>query len=237
MNNEELLYLYFSDGLTASQEEVFNNLLENDAEFKAQFEFENNLKRVITDKESESFKAKLKGFEAEHRQQTSKPKFNWRIAASIIFFLGAGYFGYQSFFGVDYNELYQSNYTTYPNTVYSITRSDTTNSMERQAFVAYEAEDYETAIANFDKIENKISDYNFYKAQAYLQLNDLDKAEGLLINLFNGKSQFKAEANWYLALIQLKKGNKIEAKQYLKTLILDYKYKKAEAKALLNTLS
>ncbi|WP_452221874.1 tetratricopeptide repeat protein [Lacinutrix salivirga] len=238
MNTEELLSLYFSNGLTPSQEDLFNDLLEKDAEFKSQFEFEKNLKRVIKDKESEAFKAKLQSFEAEHKT-VNKPGFNWRIAASIIFFLGAGYFGYQSFFGVDYNELYETNYATYPNTLYPITRSDTINSIERQAFVAYEAEDYETALINFEKIEaeNKTADHNFYKAQTYLQLNDLDKAEKLLNNLMNSKSQFKAEATWYLALIELKKGNKTEAKSYLKTLIIDYNYKKKEAKALLNALS
>ena len=100
MTNEDLLYRFFSNSLTETEEKQFNELLETDADFKAQFEFENNLKRAIKHKENSELKAKLKNFEKEIQgNEIQKPSssFNWRIAASIVILLGASWFGYQSF--------------------------------------------------------------------------------------------------------------------------------------------
>ena len=239
MNKDELLYLYFSNSLTPSQEDLFNNLLESDAEFKAQFEFENNLKQVIKAEETDALKAKLKSFEntISNTTETSNPWFNWRIAASIVLFLGAGWFGYDALFGVNYDKLYHTNYKNYPNTVYTITRGDDNNSLEREAFVAYETEDYKLALEKFNAITTQQPYFNFYKAQSYLGLNNLDEAKTLFEKEILSESKFKAEAHWYLALINLKQENKAEAVKYLKALITKYNFKKDEAKALLNDLN
>jgi len=240
MDKEQLLYLYFSNTLTPEQEQTFNNLLKTDSEFKAQFEFENNIKQVIKAEQSEILKSKLQGFEKKIKteQNNAKSWFNWRIAASIVFFLAAGWFGYDAFFGVNYEDLYASNYKNYPNTVYTITRGEDTSSLEREAFVAYETEDYNLAIQKFNKIENKQPYFNFYKANSYLGLGELDKAKDLFkIETEADEAEFKAEAKWYLALINLKQHNKTEATKYLETLIANYNYKKEEAKTLLESLN
>ncbi|WP_397363545.1 tetratricopeptide repeat protein [Olleya sp. R77988] len=238
MNKDQLLYLYFSNSLTPSQEELFNELLENDAEFKAQFEFESNLKQVIRAEKSDDLKTKLKSFETtiSSKNKASKPWFNWRMAASIVLFLGAGWFGYESLFGLNYDNLYDSNYKNYPNTVYTITRSDDANTLERQAFVAYETQDYKLAIDKFN-VAKQQPYFNFYKAQSYLGLDDLDEAKALFNTEVLNESQFKAEAYWYLALINLKQENKAEAIKHLKTLTSKFNYKKDDANTLLNSLN
>jgi len=237
MNKDELLYLYFSNSLTKSQEQQFKELLDNDAEFKAQFDFENNLKQVIKAEKSDALKDKLKGFEMDLSKTEDKSWFNWRIAASIVLLLGASWFGYESLFGLDYNSLYDDNYTNYPNTVYTITRSDENNSLQREAFVAYETGDFKLALEKFKSIKEEEPYFNFYKAQSYLGLDNLDEAKALFEKELLSDSQFKAEALWYLALINLKQKNKTEATGHLKDLITSHNYKKEEAKTLLNALN
>lgn len=241
MTNEDLLYRYFSNSLTNEELLDFNNRLETDADFKAEFEFENNLKQAIKKENSNNLKEKLKTFEANIPKTEStktKTKFNWRIAASIVFFLGASWFGYNSFFGVNYNNLYDSNFTNYPNTEFTITRSDTVDSFERKAFVAYEAQDYENAILNFDAIpESEQKAYHFfYKAQAYLNTENTEMAKELFEKNINNNKTFVAESYWYLALIAIKNKNKIEATQQLRILTEDYNYNNSKAEALLKEL-
>ena len=66
-----------------------------------------------------------------------------------------GWFGYNSFFGTDYSSMYDDNFNTYPNTVYIITRGDTQNSIEREAFVAYESKDYKKTIEKLKEIHKQ----------------------------------------------------------------------------------
>lgn len=242
MTNEDLLYNYFSNTLTQAQTLELNKRLENDPEFKAEFEFENNLKRAINDNANSNLKVKLKEFEANINANKIPKKtssFNWRIAVSIVFLLGASWFGYNTFFGVDYNKLYATNFKEYPNTEFAITRGDSIDSPERKAFVAYEAGDYENAINNFKAIalKNKKGYHEFYKAQAYLKLGNLQKAKVLLKSIVAKKGQFAGESQWYLALIAIKAKDKVEATKQLSALIEDYDYNKYKAENLLKALN
>lgn len=241
MTNEDLLYSYFSNSLTEDELTEFNNRLKTDAEFKAEFEFENNLKQAIKQNNSTELKQKLKTFEAEissTETQNVKARFNWRMAASIVLFLGAGWFGYNAMFGVNYNDLYEANFNNYPNTEFAITRSDTIDSFERKAFLAYEAEDYDNAISNFNVIpELEQKPYqDFYKAQAYINIDKNEKAKALFIKIINSDNKLVAESHWYLALIAIKEKNKIEATKQLRILTEDFDYNKANAEALLKEL-
>ncbi|WP_299125245.1 tetratricopeptide repeat protein [uncultured Winogradskyella sp.] len=238
MNKSELLYHYFSNSLTKDQELLFDKLLKEDEEFKKQFEFESNLKRVVKEKRHKELKSKLNQFEtkAKIEKTDKKPSFSYlKIAASIIILITAGWFGYQNFFSINYENLYSENYNSYPNTVYSITRSDSTNSPEREAFVAYEAANYQLAIEKFDKAKSK--DYfNFYKAQSYLNIKQYEKAKHLLETVIKTDEEFVAESHWYIALIYIKEENKTKAIEYLNQLVEKYKYKTEEAKLLIKAL-
>ncbi len=235
MDKEELLYHYFSNSLTELQREAFEALLVSDPEFKKQFEYESDLKRAIKERKHQDLKAKLNTFEAKVSSKKSSTSFNYiRIAASIVLLITLGWFGYQNFFGFDYDELYNSNYDTYPNTVFSITRGDTINSIEREAFVAYEAKDYNLAITKFDQLQSNYT--SFYKAQSYLALNDTKSAKALFIDAIDGNKEFVAEAKWYLALIHLKEEDKDSAIEYLKDLKANHSYNKVKVDTLLEAI-
>ncbi len=240
MDKEVLLYNYFSNSLTDEEQQLFDKLLENDVDFKKQFVFERDLKRAIKEKEKGNLKAKLQELESEIKQKTA-PQNNfkiWVIAASFALLLSLGWFGYDNYFKVNYDNLYSNNFQPYPNTAYTITRSNSDDSLERQAFVAYETGNYQIAINNFEKINEPQKEYfAFYKAQSYLNLNNTKKAKTLFKKVITDNSQFVAESHWYLALIAIKEKDKDNAINYLEKLIENYDFNKEKAKALLDNLS
>lgn len=243
MDKELLLYQYFANQLSKDGQKLFNELLEKDPEFKAQFEFENNLKRVIKKKQNENLKQKLAGFENEIKSNKTKPntktnfKF-WSMAASFALLIALGWMAYSTFSKPDYDALYASNFETYPNTVYTITRSDNNQSLERRAFSSYEANDHKTAVAAFLDLKTKgeTAQVDFYLAQSYLNLGKDKEAIEVLKRVIADGREFKAEAHWYLALAYLKSKDEVYAIATLKNLIENFDYKKEKAEALLKEL-
>lgn len=239
MNNQDLIYHYFSNSLTAEQEITFKKILETDPDFKTEFDYENNLKKAIKSHESDALKTKLQGFESELKTpKNTSFKFAFlAIAASLLFLMG--WFGYNSIFSTNYDNLYASNFTAYPNTAYTITRGDDTVSAERDAFVAYETKNYEKALEYFNEIaETNQKEYiPFYKAQSYLNMDNLEQAKQLFAQVISNKAEFVAESTWYLALIAIKEKDKVQAIDYLEKLIANYNYNQAQAKELVKKLN
>ena len=244
MDKELLLYNYFSKRLTVEEERLFKELLKSDSDFNKQFEFEKNLKEVIRDEESVKLKSKLVGFEKEISKDKSVRKLRrstyekWAMAASIALLIGLGWLGYTNFSGPNYNDLYQENFQGYPNTVYTITRSDSNQTPERDAFIAYESGDFKGAADSFQEISKgaQTNYLNFYLGMSYLHLNQLKQAKTYFTKTINGKNDFVDEANWYMALVALKEKNTASAKQYLMQLTAADSYNQAKAKQLMEKL-
>ena len=244
MDKDLLLYNYFSNQLTVEQQHLFEELLKTDIDFKKQFDFENNLKGVIIEKENENLKAKLRGFEKEIESATPVRKLpgtnyrKWAMAASIALLVGLGWLGYNNFSGPDYENLYRENFQEYPNTVYAITRGESVESIERKAFTDYELGNYESAIGNFKRIpqSDKKGYVDFYLGLSYLNSGQLDEAKKLLVNTGASNEKFKAETYWYLALIAIKENNKKTAVEYLNELVSQFDYNKDKAQRLLKEL-
>ena len=244
MEKETLLYRFFSGQLSAEERLQFDELVATDTEFATQFEFERNLQKVVTAPKNQALKAQLKGFEKEiattsiHHKLPRKRYTNWAIAASIVLLVGASWFGYRSFTGVDYNNLYQENFETYPNTAYTITRSQENISIKRKAFAAYETGNYKIALDYFKTLsDSEELDYiDFYAALSHLNIGDSKSAIPFLEKTIAGNSNYVAEAHWYIVLAYLKQEKRKKALLYLKELGNTYSYKNKEAKALLKEL-
>ena len=243
MDKEQLLFDYFSNDLTPQQEQRFNELLATDAEFKQQFDFEKDLQNAIRDKETKDLKSKLIGFEKEVSRETPirtlRPNYRkWAMAASIALLVALGWLGYNNFSGLNYDDLYESNFQAYPNTVYAITRGETKESIERDAFVAYESGNYRSAIDNFNKIpaEDREEYLDFYMGQSNLNLGQMENAKSSFLTVIKNSSEFTAEAHWYLALISLKQKDEESAVEYLKKLTSKYDFQKDKALELLQEL-
>ncbi len=244
MDKDALLTRHFSNSLSTEEELMFNELLETDTGFKEQYAFEQDLKHAIKDKKNHELKKKLVSFEEVIKEKspktTAKGGFrNWSIAASIALLIGLGWMGYNSFLKTDYNDLYTANFQEYPNTVYTITRSDANESLEREAFVAYESGDYEKAIINFKELQaDGAKDHiDFYLAQSYLGIENNSMAIKLFNKVIEERSGFEAEASWYLALTHLKERDKSNAVKVLKLHIEKYDFNLEKSRALLNELN
>ncbi|WP_405413032.1 tetratricopeptide repeat protein [Maribacter sp. Asnod1-A12] len=242
MNKELLLYQYFANQLSESEQKLFNDLLESDMDFKAQFKFESDLKRVISKNENDNLKKKLVGFENEIKSANPNSKTNvglWSMAASFALLIALGYLAYTTFAGPNYDSLYASNFETYPNTVYTITRSDNVETIARNAFAAYEANNHEIAVVAFLSLkkQEETAQIDFYLAQSYLNLGKEKEAIETLKNVIDNDIEFKAEAHWYLALAYLKEEDRVNAIATLKNLIEDFDYKKDKAQELLIELN
>ncbi|MEX0290269.1 MAG: tetratricopeptide repeat protein [Flavobacteriaceae bacterium] len=240
MENEELISKYFLDELSPEELEQFHALLENDPEFKEQFTFEEDLRKVIAFDEKRALKEKLAHLEEELPPLTTSRRPLWKrlsIAASILVLLGLGYFVFKPD-TPDMNKLYASNFEIYPNTVYTITRSDTINSVERKAFVAYESGDFKAAIPLFEqmKAEGEKAYLDFYLAQSYLKTERTTEAVTHFQKNLETNEIFVPESRWYLALAYLNLGEGEKAKEMLKSLLNSSDYKQEAAEALLAAL-
>jgi len=244
MDKQLLLYNYFSNQLTAEQERLFDELLKTDMDFKKQFNFEKDLKMVIRNKETSDLKSKLVGFEKDISKDTpvrTLPKTNyrkWAMAASVALLIGLGWLGYNNFAGPDYGNLYDENFQQYPNTVYTITRSESQASMERDAFTAYELGKYQDAIDNFNKIDtaDEREYLDFYIGLSHLNLGQASEAKSFFEKTIASNSEFSAEAHWYLALSALKQERREDAKNHLQALVSKYDYNKEKALELIKEL-
>ena len=237
MNKDELLENYFSRELTTEEQISFENLIANDDEFKEDFDFQLDLKEAIKNKERSKLKEKLHSYEASINKK-NKGGFNWSqlsIAASIVLLLGIGWIGFKNISGVNYDDYYNQ----YPNTVVNITRSDSDQTIERKAFVAYESGDLVSAIKYFNELkrDKSIEYLNFYLGQSYLKQNNFKKAIEYFEQNIEEDKVFVAESHWYIALSYLKNKDKTSAKEHLEKLIADYEYMNSEAKVLLEDIN
>ena len=245
MNKEELLYHYFSKTLTPEQQMELESLLENDTVFLEQFTFEKNLQKSVKAKKKEELKAKLQGFEKELNIKKGNSKTNfkiWAIAASIALLFGFAWFSVSNT-STNFDDLYASNFKTYPNTVFSITRGDTNNTIERKAFVAYESGDFNTAQNYFIALKNdaekrilKKEEIDFYLAMSYLNADKLERAKTIFETIIASKNHFAGESLWYLSLINIKEKDSKSAVKNLQELINTYSYNQEKAKILLKEL-
>ena len=245
MDKELLLYNYFSDQLTVEQKILFEELLKTDASFKQQFDFEKDLKQVIRNTEKDVLKDKLAGFEKEISSEApvrSLPHTNykkWAMAASILLLVGLSWLGYNNLAGPNYNDLFEENFRSYPNTVFEISRGESVETIERSAFTQYELGNYRDALASFEKIPSvDRNDYvDFYIGMSYLNLEQYAKARDFLHKVAESESKLKAEAHWYLAMISLKTKNKEQALQWLEILVNQYDYQKERSQEIIEALN
>jgi tetratricopeptide (TPR) repeat protein len=242
MEKETLLYKYFENTLSPEEQEFFDELLKKDPDFQEQVRFEEDLKRVVIDKERLVLKKKLQEFEAQLEKTGSRKNIFWkplRIAASIALLFVAGWYFYTTSFSATPEELYASNYEIYPNTVYPITRGDGNDvSLERKAFESYEKNDIKVAIGLFEELSERSGlDYvDFYLAQMYLANNEIPRALNKFQSIISEENDFKTEALWYASLCKLKLNRPKEAIPLLEKLVEDGSYKKQASVSLLKKL-
>ena len=200
-------------------------------------EFDKHLKKAITTEERKIQKAFLRSVETSLK--TSKNKFDWRIAASIVILIG-----FSSYFllfnqSLSNDELYSKYFSPYENVIEPIVRDQVKLSEKAQIFSFYELGEYEKAIDGFDQLTPQdsidIATINFYKGNSYLQLKQFEKAKTLFTQT-QKTQEWNQESIWYLALISIKLNDTDAALMYLKKL-QKINIKNEATKELINSIN
>ncbi len=248
MKDFNLIDKYFNNSLTPKEKLLFNELLQNDKEFKKEFLFENDLKKAISFNQREELKTKLQGFEHNIQKNSKVIRLSkkWLVAASIILLIGLGFFFIKSSFYPSSEKLYAQNFKPYRNIIQPIVRGESANTIEYLAFLAYENNNYHKAINLFNSIDSQDATYvSFYKAMCYLSLDKPSEAINLLLpitmlsNLEGNNKKLSEKADWYLALAYLKTDEKNRAISLFSTIANHptKTCKKEESKILLEYLN
>lgn len=247
MKNFDLIDRYFDNSLSPKEQLLFNDLLLNDPDFKNEFVFRKDLKKVIAASQQEDLKSTLGQFENKI-QRSSRLMFlpkKWLVAASIMILASVGIYSVKSTYYPSNNAIYEMYFQSCRNTIQPVVRGENPNTIENSAFVAYEAHDYHKAINLFNSVADPDAAYiNFYKALSYLEIDRSSKAIELLLpiskatNLQGKSANFSEKANWYLALAYLKNQENHKAIKEL-SYIVDQPsgtFKKEEATKILSYL-
>lgn len=244
MKNHDLIDSYFENSLSPKEQKIFNDLLQNDIDFKNEFQFQKDLKKVIASQQRQELKATLNQFEQKAQNRSGIlfiPK-KWMVAASLVFLVGIGTWGIQSTYFPTNDAIYADYFEPSRNTVQPVVRGESINTIEYRAFVAYEAQNYHKAINLFNSVKNPDQAYiDFYKGLCYMATDKAHEAIQILkpvssMNNLDGKDTgFNEKARWYLALAYIKVEDDTNAIKTLQSILDDEgsNYKKEEASKVL----
>lgn len=247
MKNHDLIDRYFENSLSPKEQKLFNDLLQNDSDFKDEFLFQKDLKQVIAISQQEELRSTLSQIEGKVQKNSRfmiVPK-RWMVAASLLLITTLGTWGVKSLYYPSNEVIYETYFQADRNTIQPVVRGENLNTIEYRAFVAYEARDYYKAINLFNSVKTPDETYIvYYKGLCFLALEKADEAIALLNQVadrtpLEGKSDdLREKANWYLAMAYLKNNeiNKAISKLSLITNDSSSNFKKQEAQEVLNYL-
>lgn len=247
MKNHDLIDRYFENSLSPKEQKLFNDLLQNDSDFKDEFLFQKDLKQVIAISQQEELRSTLSQIEGKVQKNSRfmiVPK-RWMVAASLLLITTLGTWGVKSLYYPSNEVIYETYFQADRNTIQPVVRGESLNTIEYRAFVAYEARDYYKAINLFNSVKTPDETYIvYYKGLCFLALEKADEAIALLNQVadrtpLEGKSDdLREKANWYLAMAYLKNNeiNKAISKLSLITNDSSSNFKKQEAQEVLNYL-
>ncbi|MFC4738657.1 tol-pal system YbgF family protein [Flavobacterium ponti] len=239
---QEELYIafenYLNNEMTLEQKNAFENQLQNDEDFKKQFELykeTNSFLEVKFSKETSDFKENLKSISENHFANSTKKKSKvislqskwFAIAAMLVVFIGVWYL----------NQGTNPSYSDYNfhNEAHFVERSEGNPDL-KAAQDYFNAKDYQKSSESFAKIDNLTNpEVQLFYAISLIETDKYSKAKILLENVSQGNSVYKEEAIWYLALSSLKQRKYDESKKYLKQITEDSE-KYSSAQKLLNDL-
>ncbi|APQ17579.1 tetratricopeptide repeat protein [Maribacter hydrothermalis] len=234
---EDLIEKYILNKLSSEEVLLVEDLLKNDAEFIAEYNFQSNLKTAIKKEDDDNFRNLISELESKARSKDSLPRrsyVKWMAAASIILLLGLSYFLTLNQ-KTSTDDLFVSYFEPYRNVVQPMQRGNEQQDEKSLAFLAYEKGEYDKAITLFSNLysDTKEPYYLFYKANALLKLEKAKEAVPLLLEHLKTTDTLTEKTKWYLALAYLRLNDVPNAKLTLEKVISDGNYKTMEAQKLL----
>ncbi len=244
----DLIDRYFENALSPKERLEFNDLLQNNEEFRKEFLFHKDLKEAITRHQNEELKETLGKFETNLNKNSrfSVVPVKWLAAASLAVLLSLGSWMVKNHVFPSNETIFETYYEPYPNTVFPIVRGSELHTIEYRAFLAYEAGEYHKAINLFNSVENPNEKHiEFYRGLCLLSVGKTEDAIRTLIPLTEpdqGTLQnmdCRQKATWYLGLAYLKQGKEEEARYFMDILRNqneELRFKKEEAEKVYELL-
>ncbi|MEP0265919.1 hypothetical protein [Dokdonia sp.] len=235
MDKDLLIQKYLQGTLSESEEQLFQEYIENDPSFADDIPFYEGLNYAFAKADYDQTKAQLHSFYKEEQKSRWR---RWSVAATVLVLIGLGSIFY--FNSTDSTEsLYAHYFEPYKNVVQPIVRGEVVKTTKALAFMAYDDGDYTKAIKHINDLleEKPEAILALYKANAQLQIDQTEAAIETLESHVEKTDTIYAQAQWYLALSYLKLDNKATAKSHLNILLqTNSSFKNKEAIALLNSL-
>ncbi len=222
---------YLANEMPPDEKIIFEEKLQNDAQFKEQFNLYVATTQFLSHKfasETEDFKKNLETISNEYFAETEekatkvvnlKPWY-YAVAASMAILFGTLLFNQSDPQYGDYSQ---------HETAQFVERGDSdSNLKEAQDF--FNAHEYQKAVTSFEKVQDLNNpELQYFYAIALIETNGYAKAELTLNNLRNGTSVYKDKATWYLALSNFKQKKIADCKVLLKQIPADTEdYDKAQ---------
>jgi len=206
INNKDIKIIdaYLSGDLEEGEKAEFEKRLEEDNNFRSEFE---RVKTIISSIEDHALKQDFRRFHQEFESENKsgagnrKIYFAWGVAASVVILLSVAIF----FISMENEKKYfYSYFEPYPNLI--TTRSINENDDLRSALEYYNQKDYKKAVASFESCEltnpNSMSaDVKFYFAISYLGGEEPKKALKIFDDIYDSK--YRSQINWYKSLSYL----------------------------------
>lgn len=222
---------YFEGDLSPEEEEALLQRVEQDPEFRQEWEYRQAVKKAIHRKEREELKGFLKEVEAGRGQ--GKIRLWAGAAASVILLTGIWFY----FLRDNSQSLALAYFHPLPNMVSPVVRSTDSTHEAGEAFRAYEAGDYSEALSEFKKAGEKPY-AALYRGISYLALDSTEAALRTLNGFGATDDNLPLETyrKWYLGIALLKSGEKDRAKELFSELAAYANPVQEKAKKLLQEL-
>lgn len=237
MNRDKLIQAYVLNKLGKEEREEFDQLYKNDAAFRKEVEFHQDMAAAFSEIERKRIKTKLQKFEEELKAPKPKSYTPWLVAASVLIIVGIGL---MNLFDTDGNsdQLYMAYFEPYENVVQPITRGQSIENLKTTVFIAYEKQEYTKAAEGFHQLYESTDETYFllYEANALMADNQLEKAIPILEKHVAMEDEFVEKSRWYLALAYLKTEKVSQAEKLLQEIKKRNSYKAKDASAILQKL-
>ncbi|MGJ8666308.1 MAG: tetratricopeptide repeat protein [Patiriisocius sp.] len=250
MTPQELAAKYFDTTISPSEMVLLNEMIENDEDFKAEFELEKDLKKALISKKKDSLKSVFKEIEMKSNDNKTsyiseeisnkKRPFNLKylIAALAVIAIGTTLFFTMSSNSLSNEEIFAKNFEPYRNIIAPVTRSDDDKTPEELAFALYEQGNFAQATKDFNTLflATEKPYYLFYQANAMLKEGDTESAIAIFKEHQEFHDNFYEKSRWYLALAYLNDDNTEDALPILKELVDKKGFEWKRAKVIIKNI-
>lgn len=231
MEHSELIEAYFRNELSEEEQVAFRARMETDEEFATEVRHYQLITEGIRQVADEAdLLEKMERWDQEDKDLRRPLTFRlspMKIAAAMVPLIIASvliYF-YWPDQATDGQMVFSKYYQPYEDVVTNRTGDETGFAM---AMNAYNSQDYEKAIALFDKAieqEKEVDKANIlrlYQAMSYLSVEKIREGEELLTRIEqSGNPMLREVSQWYLLLVAVKVEEVAEAEKRLKSIISD----------------